>query len=103
MLSDLEREMEGLANASRLVTREAERGALRGVHAPIAKLIRVEDKYALAVETALGGHMGDIVVDTQDDGKAVIQFLKSRSGGRVTIQPIDVIEPARLREEPAGE
>ena len=103
MLSDLEREMEGLANASRLVTREAERGALRGVHAPIARLIHAEDRYALAVETALGSHMGDIVVDTQDDGKAVIRFLKNRNGGRVTIQPIDVVEPARLREEPAGE
>ena len=103
MLSELEREMEGLANASRLVTREAERGALRGVHAPIAKLIRVEDRYALAVETALGGHMGDIVVDTQEDGKAVIGFLKNRNGGRVTIQPIDVVRPSRLREEPKGE
>ncbi len=103
MLSELEREMQGLANASKLVAREAERGSLRGVHAPIARLIRVEDRYALAVETALGGHMGDIVVDSQEDGKAVISFLKNRNGGRLTVQPIDVIEPARLRDEPRGE
>ena len=103
MLSDLEREMQGLANASKLVAREAERGSLRGVHAPIARLIRVEDRYALAVETALGGHMGDIVVDSQEDGKSVISFLKNKNGGRLTVQPIDVIEPARLRDEPRGE
>ena len=103
MLFEMERDMEGLANASRFITREAERGTLRGVHAPIARLIHVEDKYALAVETALGSHMGDIVVDTQEDGKAVINFLKSRNGGRVTTQPIDVIRPSRLRSEPKGE
>ena len=103
MLSDLERDMEGLANASKLVTREAERGTLRGVHAPIARLIHVEDRYALAVETALGGHMGDIIVDTQDNGKAVLNYLKNRNGGRVTTQPIDVVEPAFLRDVPRGE
>ena len=103
MLQEMEREMQGLANASKMVAREAERGTLRGVHDPIARLIRVEDRYALAVETALGAHMGDIVVDNQDDGKAVLGFLQSRNGGRLTVQPIDVIQSSRLRDEPKGE
>ncbi len=103
LLSDLEREMEGLANATRVVTKEAQKGTLRGVHAPLARLIHTDDRYALAVETALGGHIGDIVVDTQENGKAVIAFLKQRNGGRVTIQPIDVIEGSSLHDGPEDE
>ena len=103
LLTDLEREMEGLANATRFVTKEAQKGTLRGVHAPLARLIHTDDRYTLAVETALGAHIGDIVVDTQEDGKAVIAFLKQRNGGRVTIQPIDVIEGAALRDGPQDE
>ena len=42
---------------------EASRGALSGVHGPVSKLIRVEDQYTTAIETALGAAMQNIVVD----------------------------------------
>ena len=79
---------------------ESERGTLRGVHGPVGKMIRTEDRYALAVETALGAHVGDIIVDTQDNGKDIFALLKRRDGGRVTLQPMDVIRPAQLNGEP---
>lgn len=82
---------------------ESERGTLRGVHGPVGKMIRAADRYALAVETALGAHVGDIIVDTQDNGKDIFALLKRRDGGRVTLQPMDVIRPARLSSEPKGE
>ena len=103
LLSELEKELEGFSKAAKIVMQESERGTLRGVHGPVGKMIRTEDRYALAVETALGAHVGDIIVDTQDNGKDIFALLKRRDGGRVTLQPMDVIRPAQLNGEPRGE
>ena len=66
-------------------------------------MIRTDDRCALAVETALGGAVGNIIVDTPNDGKAAIELLKKRDGGRATFQPLDTVRSLRLRKEPAGE
>ena len=103
LLSELEKNMEGFAKATRIVMQASERGILRGVHAPVGQVIRAADRYALAVETALGGAVGNVIVDTQNDGKAAIEYLKKQDGGRTTFQPIDTVRPLRLRVEPKGE
>ena len=103
LLSELEKNMEGFARATRIVMQASERGILRGVHAPVGQVIRAADRYALAVETALGGAVGNVIVDTQNDGKAAIEYLKKQDGGRTTFQPIDTVRPLRLRDEPKGE
>ena len=103
LLSELEKNMEGFAKATRIVMQEAARGVLRGVQGPVGQVIRTEDRYALAVETALGAAVGHVLVDTQDDGKAAIELLKKRDGGRTTFLPVDTMRPARLTGEPKGE
>ena len=40
----------------------------------------------------------NLVVDREEDGKAVIQYLKRRDGGRATILPLSSIRPGELRE-----
>ena len=103
LLSELEKNMEGFAKATRIVMQEASRGILRGVHGPVGQVIHVEDRFTLAVETALGAAVGHVLVDTQDDGKAAIELLKKRDGGRTTFLPIDTMRPNRLNGEPKGE
>ena len=103
LLTELEKNMEGFAKATRVVMQAAERGILRGVHAPVGQVIHTADRYALAIETALGGAVGNVIVDTQNDGKAAIELLKKRDGGRTTFQPIDTVRPLRLNSEPKGE
>mgnify|MGYP004562947999 CR=1 FL=1 len=98
MLQELEREFEGFSKAVRLVMQEAGSGALRGVHGPVSKLIRVEDQYTTAIETALGAAMQNIVVSTEEDGKAAIQMLKRRDGGRATFLPLTTIRPQSLQD-----
>ena len=98
LLSDMERQREGFSRAVKLVMDQADRGTLKGVHGPVAGLVKAPDRVALAIETALGGAMQNIVVDREEDGKAVIQFLKRREGGRATILPIATIRPHTLRE-----
>ena len=103
MLSDMEKEYEGMGKAVKSVMQAASRGALRGIHGPVAGLLTVADEYAVAVETALGAAMQNIVVDSQECSKAAIEMLKRTDGGRATFQPIDTIRGSVLQKAPKGE
>ena len=103
MLSDMEKEYEGMGKAVPSVMRASARGALRGIHGPVAKLLAVPERYAVAVETALGAALQNIVVDDQSCGKAAIEHLKRHDAGRATFLPLDTIRPARLSRVPEGE
>ena len=103
MLEEMEKSYEGYSGAVRSVMREAERGALRGIHGPAANLVRAERECALAIETALGAAAQHIVVDTQDDGKNAIEFLKRRDAGRATFLPIDTIRGSVMRDAPVND
>ena len=96
MLREMEREFEGFSKAVRLVMQDAERGNLRGVRGPVSKLIRVDDEFTTAIETALGAAMQNIVVENEDCGKAAIQMLKRRDGGRATFLPMNTIHGKRM-------
>ena len=98
MLTEMEKLHEGYSKAVKLVMGEAQRGSLQHIHGPVADLLKVPDRYTVAIETALGGAMQNIVVDREEDGKAVINYLKRRDGGRATILPISSIRPGELRE-----
>ncbi len=98
LLTEMEQMHEGYSKAVKLVMGEAQRGSLHNIHGPVADLLKVPDRYTVAIETALGGAMQNIVVDREEDGKAVIQYLKRRDGGRATILPISSIRPGNLRE-----
>lgn len=73
----MERDFESYNKAVRMVMQEAQRGALRNIHGPVSRLIRTEDSYAVAIEIALGAAMQQIVVGTEQDGKAAIGYLKT--------------------------
>ena len=98
MLREMERDFEGFSKAVRLVMQEAARGGLPGVHGPVSKLIRVDDQYTTAIETALGAAMQNIVVDDEACGKAAIQMLKRRDGGRATFLPLSTVTGRRLED-----
>ena len=96
MLREMEREYEGFSKAVRLVMQDAAAGKLRGIHGPVSKLIRVDDRYTTAIETALGAAMQNIVVSSEEDGKTAIQMLKRRDGGRATF--LTTIKPQTLQD-----
>lgn len=99
MLSELEKNMEGYSGSVRKIIKESQKGALRGIHGTVSQLISVDSEYAVAIETALGNAVQNIVVDTQHDAKAAINLLKSLGAGRATFQPIDAVKGRSLEEE----
>ena len=94
----MERDFESFNKSVKLVMQEAQRGSLRNIHGPVSHLIRTEDDYAVAIEIALGGALQQIVVSSEQDGKAAIQFLKRSGGGRATFLPMSSIEGRTLSE-----
>ena len=99
ILDDLEKNMEGYQGSVRSVMKESKRGALRGVHGPLSQLIIVKDKYSVAVETALGVAIQNVVVDNENDAKRAIAFLKETRGGRATFLPLSAIKARSLEEK----
>ena len=99
ILDDLEKNMEGYQGSVRSVMKESKRGALRGVHGPLSQLITVKDKYSVAVETALGTALQNIIVDDEKDAKRAIEYLKETHGGRATFLPITSIKARGLEEK----
>ena len=98
MLTEMEKLYEGYTNAVKTVMQCADRGQLAGIRGPVAGLLKVPDAYAVAIEIALGGAMQNIVVERQEDGKAAINYLKRRDGGRATFLPMDAIRPNSIQE-----
>ena len=98
LLAEMEKEYEGFAGAVRVVMQAAQSRMLHGIHGPVANLISTENKYAVAIEIALGAKLQDIVVDREEDAKAAINLLKQRNSGRATFQPLTAIHGTELRE-----
>ena len=94
----MERDFESYNKAVRMVMQEAQRGRLRNIHGPVSRLIRTEDSCTVAIEIALGAAMQQIVVDTEQDGKSAIAFLKRTGGGRATFLPLGTIQGRVLQE-----
>ncbi|MBQ8296680.1 MAG: chromosome segregation protein SMC [Ruminococcus sp.] len=98
ILSDLENNMEGFAGSVKSVLRASKQGRLGGVLGTVAQNIGVEPQYAVAIETALGGAMQNIIVENEDIAKRCIRFLKEQKGGRATFLPITSVKGNELRE-----
>lgn len=69
---------------------------LQGVEGAVAELISVPREYNLAIETALGAAMQHVVVDTEENARKAIQFLKINSFGRATFLPMTVMKERNI-------
>lgn len=71
---------------------------LKGVHAPLVKLGKVDKEYSTALEIAIGGRMTHVVVDDEHVGSVAIELLKSSNAGRATFIPLNKLKncPTKL-------
>ena len=90
---------DGYNNSVRFVMSEKQKGTLRGIHAPISHIIKANDENVIAVETALGSAMQNIVVDDEAAAKSAIYALKNAGAGRATFYPLTSVKSqGRTRE-----
>ncbi|MBQ3500493.1 MAG: chromosome segregation protein SMC [Oscillospiraceae bacterium] len=98
LLQDLERNMEGFGQSVKYVLDRGAAGSLRGILEPVSKILSVDAKYSLAVETAVGAALQNIVVTDEDAAKKAIRMLKEQGRGRVTFLPLTSVKGNRLEE-----
>ncbi|KTR57016.1 hypothetical protein RSA42_15825, partial [Exiguobacterium indicum] len=77
-----------------------------GIHGAVAELISVPARFEAAIETALGGAMQNIVVDTDATGRRLIQELRRLNAGRATFMPLASLQAREVnrsvREQVGG-
>ncbi len=59
----------------------------------IADIVSTEQKYEVAIETAFGGAMQNLVTANADDARYLIEYLKKTGGGVVTFLPVEAMRP----------
>jgi chromosome segregation protein len=75
---------------------KAREDKLEGIKGAIAELITAPKAYEVSIETALGGAMQHVVVETEQHGRNAIQYLKDNRFGRATFLPLSVIKGKSL-------
>ena len=99
MLDDLEKNLDGYAGSVQKVIKEAKRGAIKGIHGTLSQLITTPAEYAVAVETALGAAIQNIVTDNENTAKRAINFLKENRAGRATFLPLTSVQSRPFTEK----
>ena len=65
----------------------------------VADVIKTDQKYESAIETALGAAMQNVVVPKMDDGRYLIEYLARTGGGRATFFPVESMKPRNNTRE----
>ena len=101
LLSRLVQSGEGYASGVRAVLSASSQKRLLGVVGAVGSLLQAPPELETAVETALGGHLQDMVTETWDQASAAIALLKESKAGRCTFWPLDTVRPAPANGGPA--
>ncbi len=91
VLSEMTRDMEGYNMAVRRAISYAKQRGMKGVKGVLAQLMSVPQAYETAIDMALGAAQQNIVTDTEETAKELIQYLRQNRLGRATFLPMSAI------------
>ncbi|MBO5246229.1 MAG: chromosome segregation protein SMC, partial [Eubacterium sp.] len=89
-LQNIAERYEGYGGSVRRIMEK--KGKLTGVHGVVADLMKVEKTYEIAVETALGGNIQNVVTEDEKTAKELISYLKENRFGRATFLPLTSVK-----------
>ena len=95
LLHNWEELHEGYLEGTKHVLQAKERWSSQ-IRGAIGDVFTVEEKFLLAIETALGGAIHQVITDTAKIASEAVQYLKRTQGGRVTFLPMDMVKGKRL-------
>lgn len=96
-IEEMENNYEGYNGAVKFVMKSA----IPGIRGVVADLMKVPAGMEIAVETALGAGMQNIVCDRDSDAKKAIAQLKANKAGRLTFLPVESIRVNPANIQPA--
>ena len=95
-LIEMEKEKEGYQKSVKALLLEGEKNSFKGLHGVLANLISVPEEYQLAIEMALGSSLQNLVADTEEDAKKMIEYLRTNKLGRASFLPISSVKGKRV-------
>ncbi len=97
-LVETEKEKEGYNRTvkSLLFHCEKDSSLNKGVHGVLANLVSVDKEYELAIEMCLGQALQNVVTETEQDAKKLIEHLRKNSLGRASFLPISSVQGRKL-------
>ncbi len=75
------------------------KNALKGVYDVVGKFVEVDEKYEVAIAKALGNSINNIIVETSENAKHAVHFLKQNNAGQATFLPLKDIKTRYVKEE----
>ncbi len=101
VLEEMEKEHDGFNKSVKNILSACQRNTElgKGIHGVVADLLRVPKGYELAIETALGSAIQNIVSEDENDAKRLIQHMKKHNLGRITILPISSMQSRGISHE----
>ena len=99
-LEETEKEKEGYTKSVKSLLKSAEvnEELKKGLHDVVANLINVKKEYEIAIEMALGASLQNVVTETEQDAKRLIEYLRNNNLGRVTFLPISAVNGKKLEK-----
>jgi len=99
-LVETEKEKEGYNKTvkSLLLAAEKDSNLKNGTHGVLANLISVDKEYETAIEMCLGAALQNIVTQTEQDAKKMIEYLRTNNLGRASFLPIASIKGKKLEK-----
>jgi len=94
----MEKEKEGYSRAVKSILLECEKDVKlgKGVKGVLANLISVPEEYQTAIETVLGATLQNIVTETEEDAKKLIEYLRKNNLGRASFLPIASVQGKKI-------
>jgi chromosome segregation protein len=96
LLTDLEKNMEGFAHSVKEILKMGHNNVIRGIHGTVGDLLSVDRELTLAIETALGAAIQNVIVENEDTAKRSINHLKETRAGRATFLPLTSVKGRTL-------
>ena len=97
-LVEMEKEKEGYQKSVKSLLLECEKNTSlnKGMHGVLANLISVPEEYHTAIEMVLGNTLQNIVTETEEDAKKMIDYLRKNNLGRASFLPISSVKGKKV-------
>lgn len=89
MHKNLEENLDGYYRSVKEISKAAKKNYFKSNSRLVVDIFNCDEKYSLAIESALQSNLQAIVIDRDDDAKEYIDFLKKNNYGRATFYPLN--------------
>ena len=104
-LVETEKEKEGYIKSVKSLLNDCEniKDLGKGMHGVLANIISVPKEYEAAIEMCLGASLQNVVTETEEDAKRLIEHLRKNNLGRASFLPITSVKGKKLENFKAKE